>query len=152
MDYYAAHTNDDASLRTASPLISGNLSVFREQGRGKHLAEELTSPPSRICGSILNILSQDPLVGPIRLLAFRPLSKQTFLWGHPDAWSSSGTVPSRVTVTGAVSWLYSRRDTWLRVEPPEWCYKLSWFGVTWIIYIDSLVALNPSFETHTLLG
>lgn len=52
---------------------------------------------------MLNFLSQDPSVGPIPLLPFRPLSNQISELGYPDAWRSSGTVPFRVTDTGPVS-------------------------------------------------
>lgn len=69
------------------------------------MLENLNSPypPTPGLAKMLNFLSQDPSVGPIPLLPFRPLSNQISELGYPDAWRSSGTVPFRVTDTGPVS-------------------------------------------------
>lgn len=140
VDYYAAHTNVDAYLRTVSSLIPGSRSLCSGgQGKEKHPTGKFLIRLWCVA-AVLNILSPGS-VGPIPSVAFRPLSNltahQSPVWGRSDAGRSSGTVSSGVThgpsvlsgfqegcpaqrylLLASVVFLSSHC---LKVSPPEWC-------------------------------
>lgn len=76
VDYYAAHTNVDAYLRTVSSLIPGNPTPCSGGKARRSILLENSKSASGCVAAVLNIPSPGS-VGPIPFVAFTPFSNPT---------------------------------------------------------------------------